>query len=286
MAGWSSTDVPVLLKTKGLLRSRIEVPLAFTPALLYIVFIAPDFTAAVTIWIVVQKWRRGGSCRAAAGAGDLTAGESPLQGLLWRAAFTHPTLGTSAAFCWWWCFCFYFFSLFFFFVILNEICVSSYSPRSIRVFTVFLPVLLVFFFIFHHRAAKWRVAFSCSEGLCNTTSSLKTILKEKEREQWCFDLQCRHLGTRGSNRLAFSMSTTLKICRTINQMLKKLQCSQHPFLHMPHSDASWKCTYFEDSQVDESESAYNSASQQTLPGGQPHSLLAFLQSHGNVNKDS
>lgn len=114
VAGWSSNGVPVLLKTKGLLRSRIEVPLAFTPALLYIVLIAPDFTAAVTIWIAVQKWWRGGSCWAAARAGDLTAGESPLQGLLWRATFTHPTLGTAAAFyCWWWCFCFYFFFFFF-----------------------------------------------------------------------------------------------------------------------------------------------------------------------------
>lgn len=37
------------LKTEDLLRSRIEVPLAFTPALLYIVPMSPDFTAAVTI---------------------------------------------------------------------------------------------------------------------------------------------------------------------------------------------------------------------------------------------
>ena len=39
----------LFLKTENLLRSRIEVPLAFTPALLYIVPISPDFTPAVTI---------------------------------------------------------------------------------------------------------------------------------------------------------------------------------------------------------------------------------------------
>lgn len=73
------------------------------------------------------------------------------------------------------------------------------------------------FFILHHQPAKWRVVFSCSEELRNTTSSLKTILKEREREQWCFNFQCRHLGSGGSSRLAFSMSTTSKISTTINK---------------------------------------------------------------------
>lgn len=48
LRGWVC-KAGLLLKTGDLLRSRIEVPLAFTPALLYIVPISPDFTSAVAV---------------------------------------------------------------------------------------------------------------------------------------------------------------------------------------------------------------------------------------------
>lgn len=50
LRGWVCiTPLFFFLKTEDLLRSRTEVPLAFTPAPLYIVPISPDFTSAVTI---------------------------------------------------------------------------------------------------------------------------------------------------------------------------------------------------------------------------------------------